>query len=64
MNENREDVVRSALIIERWCKEHFKKDGVCDCPFFDGGGNLPFCKISGFIPKAWQLEEFLRNRGS
>ena len=56
MKINREDVVQAALTVERWCKEH-RKDGYCDCPFFE-----ETCKVN-YPYNYWGLEEFLRTRG-
>ena len=62
MKINREDVVRAALTVSHWCKEHrklgFKK---CDCPFSDD----ELCFLNNAPPPyAWALEVFLRTRGS
>lgn len=63
---NREDVVQSALNVQRWCKNHYKTtkfpfgDLICDCPFLETSR----CKfyITG-EPWTYGLEEFLRTRG-
>lgn len=63
MKINREDVVQSALIVERWCRENFKYQSPCDCPFAirEGVGS---CKLfEHALPFRRHLEEFLRNRG-
>jgi len=65
MKANREDVVQAALMVQRYCEEHFKEDCPCDCPF---GYMNTLCRnacalYSLFIPQDWNLEEFLRTRG-
>ena len=55
MKINREDVVQAALTVERWCKEHFKSCGVCDCPFSFGSKCM--------LARQGNLSEFLRTRG-
>jgi len=60
MNENREDVVRSALIIERWCREHRKEGAPCDCPLYLV--NTCWIKTEHF-PDEWILEIMLSCRG-
>ena len=67
MKANREDVIQAALVVERWCREHFKAVGGCDCPFY--GERIdkmkfvwPFCVLE-YPSQEWNLEEFLRNRG-
>ena len=70
---NREDVVQSALTVERWCKD--RNGYPCDCPFlekqvFDGAYK---CRLTNWRvidndlderePLYWNLEEFLRTRG-
>lgn len=65
MNLNREDIVQSAVNVQRWCKEHIKYErfaelGECDCPF----NNSKFCALFiGEPPNDWGLEDFLRKRG-
>ena len=60
MNINREDVVRSALMLARWCEEHCTNScEPCDCPFAFGAA----CVASLNYPKHWGLAEFLRTRG-
>ena len=60
MNLNREDVVQSALNVQRWCDEHCQGD--CDCPF---RSSFVTCMLDTKIglPYAWHLEEKLRTRG-
>ena len=60
MNENREDVVRAALIVEHWCT-HQSTD-ICKCPFYEPH-TATKCRMTEFIPKLWNLEEHLRTRG-
>ena len=57
---NREDVAQAALIVERWCKEHWNTaGGECDCPLYVGKCFMSFrC-----CPFGWRLEEHLRERG-
>ncbi len=60
MKPNREDVVKAALTIERWCAEHFEPWLNCDCPF------SPFCPVSGsgnVTPSEWGLENYLPEKG-
>ena len=65
MNLNREDVVQSALNVQRWCEEHFNVQGICDCPFANREVDEEWseCKLFNEYPKHLHLEEFLRNRG-
>ena len=65
MKANREDVVQAALTVERWCAEHFKKDGVCDCPFgyMDPFGYHACALYVSQYPVEWDLGDFLRTRG-
>lgn len=64
MNITREDVVRAALTVERWCRS---PEGDCydrlDCPFY--AKDIPGkCALTiNFVPRFWHLEEFLRKRG-
>ncbi len=63
MNANREDIVRAALTIERWCAEHYKYGGKCDCPFAVPGA-FSACRLGDVgCAQEWELEEFLRTRG-
>ena len=55
---NREDVVHAALIVERWCAEHYQEMGGCDCPLHDNE-----CLIDSVCPISWGLEPKLRTRG-
>lgn len=67
MKINREDVVQAALTVERWCKEHLKDAGECDCPFNDSektGGRFYLKNCVLIRPEMWGLEEFLRTRGA
>lgn len=60
---NREDVVQAALIVERWCEEHYKYGGKCDCPFAVPGAFVA-CRLGDVgCAEEWELEEFLRARG-
>ncbi len=60
MEITREDIVQSALNIERWCKTHAKANG-CDCPL---EGKVLICMLAnGHFPYKWELEEQLRRRG-
>lgn len=63
MKINREDVVQAALIVERWCAEHYDDVEGCDCPFFAPRPFLDSCRLSGDIPCEGRLEYFLRTRG-
>lgn len=64
MNLNREDIVQSALNIQRWCEGHIKNDD-CDCPFNMGKEYNYACILSDSgYPISWNLEKYLRNRGS
>lgn len=65
MKANREDVVQAALIVERWCRDHFEEDSVCDCPFgfLDIVGRHACALYALPIPLDWSLEKFLRGRG-
>jgi len=61
---NREDVVQAALVVERYCKEHFRSQSDCyDCPFVSSErpGYCALCK-EGF-PFCKNLERFLLKRG-
>ena len=57
---NREDVVQSALNVQRWCEEHCEGD--CNCPF---GSSFVTCMLDTNVglPYTWHLEEKLRTRG-
>lgn len=59
MKINREDVVQAALIVERWCAEHYG-GCECDCPLLDDEDN---CMVAMEAPDFWNLEAKLRNRG-
>ena len=67
----REDVVQSALKVERWCRHNcvigsWKREEGCDCPFYDRSGNYRTLKCAlqaTFFPHEWDLEEWLRARG-
>ena len=59
----REEVVQSALKVERWCREHRRVGNVCDCPFSDGKPCWFFIGDMPEFPCRWGLEEFLRTRG-
>ena len=63
MNLNREDVVQSALNVQRWCLKHIK--GLdCDCPFNMGKEYDYACILSNSgYPISWNLVQYLRNRG-
>lgn len=61
MNLNSEDVVQSALNVQRWCSIHSNYP-VCDCPFFNKDSDIE-CFIAPMLPKTWNLEEKLRTRG-
>ncbi len=61
MIADREDVVQSALNIQKWCSIHSDYP-VCDCPFFTKDKDIK-CFISLMLPKTWNLEEKLRTRG-
>jgi len=63
MKANREDVVQAALIVERWCREHWEEDTVCDCPFLCDDKKIYCSLATGFIPCVGNLEKHLRNRG-
>ena len=58
---NREDVVQSALNVQRWCNIHSDYP-ICDCPFFNKDNDIK-CFIAPMLPKTWNLEEKLRTRG-
>ena len=60
---NREEVVQSALNVQRWCFNHYDDENPCDCPFFNED-NYNECKF-GSTPtqSSLILEEFLRTRG-
>lgn len=62
MKANREDVVQAALIVERWCAEHYSNDE-CDCPFSDQKMCWFFNPDMPEFPCRWGLEYYLRNRG-
>lgn len=58
----REEVVQAALMVQRWCAEHRKIKGVCDCPFYRH--DRIECGMGSFSkPSGWGLERFLRTRG-
>lgn len=58
----REEVVQAALKVERWCAEHRKIKGVCDCPFYRH--DRVECVMGSLSkPSGWGLELHLRNRG-
>lgn len=58
----REEVVQAALTVERWCAEHRKIKGVCDCPFYKH--DRVDCVMGSLSkPSGWGLERFLRTRG-
>lgn len=61
MNITREDVVQSALNIQRWCKNHYS-DEECDCPFFDIRFRCQCMLPAKSDPREWNLEEKLRTR--
>ena len=63
MKANREDVVQAALIVERWCREHYDEEEGCDCPFFAPRPFLDSCRLSGDMSADRNLEKYLRNRG-
>lgn len=66
MKINREDVVQSALNVQRWCEQHFNNEYICDCPFAyqDNIGWIDcIFHDKKHYPKNLYLEEFLRNRG-
>ena len=56
MKINREDVVQSSLVVERWCTN---SESCVGCPFFDRQN----CAVTGETPETWHLEEYLRKRG-
>jgi len=57
MQINREDVVKAALTVERWCAKH---KGCGDCPLLNDEDN---CMVAMEAPDYWNLEEQLRTRG-
>lgn len=65
MNLNREEVVQSALNVQRWCEEHIKQEDVCDCPFgYRNAFGFHSCALyAPQYPMEMELEEFLRTRG-
>lgn len=65
MNLNREEVVQSALNVQRWCEEHIKQEDVCDCPFgYRNALGLHCCFLyAPQYPMEMELDEFLRTRG-
>ncbi len=62
MKPNREDVVKAALTVERWCVETRIEGIPCKgkCPLWDYGCSLG-SPLSGY-PDIWGLEEKLRKR--
>lgn len=64
MKATREDVVQAALLVERWCAEHWKDNHDCDCPFNNLNGiGFGHCAVWHGTPHIWRLEEYLRTRG-
>ena len=57
MKINKEDVVQSALLLERWCKSNCGLMGCTNCPFYHNES----CFID--MPHVWNLETKLKNRG-
>ena len=62
MKLNREDAVQSALNVERWCREHHRPDGKCDCPLRKWSYDCYLIRCNE-APYEWDLEKFLRTRG-
>lgn len=65
MNINKEDMVQSALNVQRYCKKHIEQEKVCDCPFgyIDSFGFHSCALYVAQYPMEMELEEFLRTRG-
>ena len=64
MKANREDMAQAALTVQRYCEEHFKNDGPCDCPFSICTERNYICRLAGVLyPKWGYLEIYLRTRG-
>ena len=53
-----EDAISAARTIEGFCREHFKEDGQCGCPFRVA---IDRCALFTHRPRGWLVDEILKD---